>query len=127
MKKRYLALLMVVPLFLLCMSAFLLWSGGKLLSTDSTTRDNVQLLMKRALHANKEANPQARIEVLSVALIAIAAEANKMVDGYAQFILGLSQALGGLAIIQILFSAYVFRKVRLPNHGVKPTTESGHG
>jgi hypothetical protein len=83
--------------------------------------------MKRALHANKEANLQVRIEVLSIALIDIAAATNTMVDGYAQFILGLSQALGGLAILQILFSAYVFRQVRLPNHGVQPTTESGHG
>jgi hypothetical protein len=127
MKKRYLALLMVVPLFLLFMAAFLLWSDAKLPSKDSTTRENVQLLMKRAIHANNEANPQVRTEVLSIALIAIAAETNRMVDGYAQFILGLSQALGGLAIIQILFSAYVFRQVSLPNHGVQPTTESGRG
>jgi hypothetical protein len=127
MKKRYLALLMVLPLFLLCMSAFLHWSGAKLPSTDLTTRENVQFLKERALHADKEANPQVRIEALSIALIAIGAATNTMEDGYAQVILGLSQALGGLAILQILFSAYVYRQVRLPNHSVQPTTESGHG
>jgi ABC-type uncharacterized transport system permease subunit len=119
MKKRYLALLMIVPFFLLCMSAFLYWSGTKLSMTDATTQENVQILKERALHADKETNPQARIDVLSKALIAIAAARDTMVNGYAQVTRGLSQALVGLAILQILFSAYVYRQVCLPNPSFK--------
>ena len=125
MKKRYLALLIVGPIILLCISSFIRYSERGLLSTNVKTLENVQLLKQRALQADKETNPQARIEVLSTALIRVAEANVEITEGNAQAFHGMAELLEWLAILQILFSICVFRQLRSPNHRVQPTPKTG--
>jgi len=116
MKKRYLALLLVMPLLLLCASVFLFWAEDQLLVAPQVKiRESVQILKERALHADKEANPQARIEVLSKALIGAEAATDSMVGNYAQLFQNLAQFLASLAMLQILISVCVFLQMRWPD------------
>ena len=117
MKKRHLALLMFVPLVLLILVGLILSAENDLVSTAAKTREAVQTLKHQALHADTELNPQAQSEVLSKSLIGVSEAYSPALDSYIAVVRSLWQGLAWCAMLQIIFSIYVFQTVRRPNAG----------